>query len=120
MDDHIIPRARGGHESPQNRLVLCRPCNASKGTGDLLEWWQFKGANVMQMEPWTLCLYSRAQWQHYGPALLDAPITAETQAFLVARAAHLPTDAHRIALYGAAYAVCGLVRWLVSGMLLHG
>lgn len=28
--DHIVPKARGGTDSPDNVQVLCRPCNSRK------------------------------------------------------------------------------------------
>ena len=31
--DHIVPKARGGRNVLSNVQVLCRSCNASKGTG---------------------------------------------------------------------------------------
>lgn len=31
--DHIIPRARGGTDDPQNLQLLCGACNSTKGTG---------------------------------------------------------------------------------------
>lgn len=36
--DHIIPLSRGGSHWPDNRQLLCRPCNSSKGTKTMAEW----------------------------------------------------------------------------------
>ena len=36
--DHIIPKARGGDDSPENLTPACRPCNQSKGAMSLAEW----------------------------------------------------------------------------------
>lgn len=110
--DHIIARALGGPEALQNSIVLCRRCNSSKGTKDLLEWWQFKGYPVESLPRNVVCLYARMHWQHYGEAVLAQAIPPFMQAFLLQRAAMLPTDQHRIALYGVAYAGCAYVRWL--------
>ena len=29
--EHVIPRSRGGHLTPENALVACRPCNRRRG-----------------------------------------------------------------------------------------
>ncbi len=29
--DHIVPRARGGQNDPENLRLLCEPCNESRG-----------------------------------------------------------------------------------------
>lgn len=36
--DHIIPRSRGGSDSPENLTPACKPCNTSKGAKTLHEW----------------------------------------------------------------------------------
>lgn len=36
--DHVIPRVRGGRNTPENLRVACRPCNSSKGSRLLEEW----------------------------------------------------------------------------------
>jgi hypothetical protein len=38
--DHVIPRHRGGPDAGDNLIWACRTCNSSKGTLDLLEWFE--------------------------------------------------------------------------------
>lgn len=40
--DHLIPRMRGGPDSPENLVTACRSCNSSKGARDMLEWMEHK------------------------------------------------------------------------------
>lgn len=40
--DHLIPRMRGGPDSPENLVTACRSCNSSKGGRDMLEWMERK------------------------------------------------------------------------------
>lgn len=35
QEDHIVPRARGGADSLENKQLLCGPCNATKGVGTM-------------------------------------------------------------------------------------
>jgi hypothetical protein len=100
--DHIIANHWGGKNVHWNLLLLCRSCNSSKGTRDLLEWWMYKSYPVMQMPRAVLCLYTRAHWQHFGVQVHLEPLPAWMEAFLVARAAALPSEAHRQALYHGA------------------
>jgi hypothetical protein len=30
--EHVVPRSRGGHMTPENALVACRPCNRRRGS----------------------------------------------------------------------------------------
>jgi hypothetical protein len=30
--EHVVPRSRGGHATPENALVACRPCNRRRGS----------------------------------------------------------------------------------------
>ena len=36
--DHVIPRSKGGEDTPENLVTACQPCNSSKGDRDLTEW----------------------------------------------------------------------------------
>ena len=38
--DHILPRSRGGPDSPDNAVWVCRGCNSSKGGKRLYEWYE--------------------------------------------------------------------------------
>ena len=37
--EHILPRSRGGPDSPDNAVFVCRECNSSKGDRRLYEWY---------------------------------------------------------------------------------
>ncbi len=37
--EHILPRCRGGPDSPDNAVWVCRTCNSSKGDRRLYEWY---------------------------------------------------------------------------------
>ncbi len=36
--DHILPKSRGGPDSPDNAVWVCQKCNSSKGSKRLYEW----------------------------------------------------------------------------------
>jgi hypothetical protein len=36
--DHLLPRSRGGDDSPANLVVCCRQCNDAKGNKTVEEW----------------------------------------------------------------------------------
>ena len=108
--DHLIASALGGPDSAQNSVILCRRCNSSKGTKDLLEWWVSKGYAAPSLARTALVLYCRVCWQHYGEQVLREPIHASMAAFLFERAALLPSDEHRLALMGATYALVSILR----------
>jgi len=40
--EHILPRSRGGPDSPDNAVFVCRECNSSKGDRRLYEWYGLK------------------------------------------------------------------------------
>jgi len=37
--DHVLPRARGGADDPDNAVWVCQKCNSSKGDKRLYEWY---------------------------------------------------------------------------------
>lgn len=111
IGDHLIARADGGPESIQNMALLCGPHNSSKGRKDLLAWWMTKAWPIAQLPRTILCLYCRIHWQHYGEAVVHEPIPEAMATFLLGRADLLPSDTHRNAVFGAAYAACAQVRW---------
>ncbi len=41
--DHIFPRVKGGEDISDNLIMVCRSCNSSKGTKDLLAWYHERG-----------------------------------------------------------------------------
>lgn len=41
--DHIFPRLKGGDSSGDNLMMVCKSCNSSKGSRDLLEWYSSRG-----------------------------------------------------------------------------
>jgi 5-methylcytosine-specific restriction endonuclease McrA len=36
--DHIVPRARGGADGPENLTLSCKRCNQAKGCRTPIEW----------------------------------------------------------------------------------
>jgi hypothetical protein len=36
--DHLVPRSRGGNDSPDNTVLTCSPCNATRGERGIFEW----------------------------------------------------------------------------------
>lgn len=38
--DHLIPRSRGGPDTPDNVVMACRTCNSSKGDRGVYEWYK--------------------------------------------------------------------------------
>lgn len=106
--DHLYPRAHGGPDSIANYGLLCRRHNSSKGTKDLLSWWTDQGFEAGQLPRSVLCLYTRILWQTLPADLLRHAAPQVQTAFVQARAALLPSQAHLEALYGAAYVTCWL------------
>jgi hypothetical protein len=57
--DHIVPVSRGGPPGAENYIPMCKRCNSSKGTRDLLEWWHLKGKSAADLPVDVLMAYSR-------------------------------------------------------------
>lgn len=38
--EHILPRSRGGPDTPDNAVWVCKKCNSSKGSKRLYEWYE--------------------------------------------------------------------------------
>ncbi|MEM2047605.1 MAG: HNH endonuclease, partial [Candidatus Jordarchaeales archaeon] len=57
--DHIIPLSKGGPQSAENFMPLCKRCNSSKGNRDLLEWWLSLGRHIKDLNPDVLTIYLR-------------------------------------------------------------
>lgn len=36
--DHLLPKAKGGSDSADNLVAVCKSCNSSKGKKDFVEW----------------------------------------------------------------------------------
>ena len=61
--DHIIPVSKGGPQSAENFMPLCRKCNSSKGNKDLLEWWIGQGRNIKDLNQDALTIYLRLRYR---------------------------------------------------------
>jgi hypothetical protein len=46
--EHILPRCRGGVDSPDNAVFVCKSCNSSKGGKRLYEWFASKTGMMFQ------------------------------------------------------------------------
>jgi hypothetical protein len=55
--DHVIPKARGGHDTTSNVVPACLKCNQSKGSNHWLSWWIgqecFDQSNFSKVLSWT-------------------------------------------------------------------
>lgn len=65
IGDHLIPTSKGGKQSPDNRIPLCRSCNSSKGQKDFIEWCGFKGYHLNRVDPDALMMYARLKYEEY-------------------------------------------------------
>ncbi len=45
--DHILPRSRGGPDSADNTVWVCKTCNSSKGDKRLYEWYTLERRNEL-------------------------------------------------------------------------
>jgi hypothetical protein len=67
---HLIPTYKGGPNSVENYSSLCRPCNSSKGTKDMVEWWISKGKTIDQLDLDVVVAYARFVYRMMGEATL--------------------------------------------------
>ena len=100
--DHIIPLARGGVDNATNYLPICRSCNSSKGTQDLLEWWAKRGIPAGRLTADILCAYARLRYHHSSQEELETACPDYLYAMLQSFAKTLPTDGHRSAFWRGA------------------
>ena len=61
----MIALENGGSPGLGNFVPLCRRCNSSKGTRDLLEWWYRRGASVADLPDDVLTTYVRLTLRRY-------------------------------------------------------
>ena len=47
--DHLMPKQFGGWDSADNIVWACRSCNSSKGSRDVLVWWQTRDAGPVPL-----------------------------------------------------------------------
>lgn len=59
--DHVVALAKGGRNSLENFIPLCRNHNSSKGSKDLIEWAVDKGY-IDRFTPDVLCVYAREMY----------------------------------------------------------
>jgi len=71
--DHIVPLSRGGPQSAENFMPLCRRCNSSKGSKDLLEWWIGCGRHIKDLNHDALTIYLRLKYRLTSEEELDSP-----------------------------------------------
>ncbi|MEM3579331.1 MAG: HNH endonuclease signature motif containing protein [Candidatus Bathyarchaeia archaeon] len=57
--DHVIPISKGGPHSVENYMPLCKFCNSSKSSKDLLEWWISQGHPIQTLNHDALVVYLR-------------------------------------------------------------
>lgn len=50
--DHVIPRSQEGTNEPNNLLPACKPCNESKGSKSLANWYNHRNYR-----------YTAARWE---------------------------------------------------------
>jgi hypothetical protein len=70
--DHVIPISKGGPQSVENYMPLCKNCS-SKGNHDLLEWWISRGCQIQNLNPDALIVYLRLKHRYSQPAERNAP-----------------------------------------------
>jgi 5-methylcytosine-specific restriction endonuclease McrA len=98
--DHLIAVANGGPASAENYIPLCRRCNVSKRTLDLLEWWQRRERSARELPPDVLACYVRLTYRHdHRTRTIAQSAPAYQLAAVRDLVAELPTIDHRRAVW---------------------
>ena len=106
--DHVVAVSRGGPPGLENYLPMCGRCNSSKGSRDLLEWWQLKGWSVANLPADAVTVYCRVMFarlrieRRLGSEAPDAVRAALRELYEL-----LPSDEHQHAWWEK-------VRWVVG------
>lgn len=59
--DHILAKSKGGRDSGDNLIKVCKSCNSSKGDKDLLEW---SDKNGYLLDPWVVRNYLKLVYEY--------------------------------------------------------
>ncbi len=99
--DHIVSRDAGGPDGAQNYMPLCRSCNSSKGSNDLLHWWIVKKQrSVLELPAEVLTAYARLTYALYLRTGREGkPIEPALGHAVKELLDQLPTSAHRRAVW---------------------
>lgn len=106
--DHVLAVANGGPAGLENFLPLCGRCNSSKGTKDLLAWWQAHGRRPDELPPDVLATYARIHFRHgQRTRTLATPMPSALTWALEGLLALLPTLEHQRACWSRVWWVTG-------------
>jgi hypothetical protein len=93
--DHVIARDNGGPPGLGNYVPLCKRCNSSKGTRDLLQWWRQRGRGATDLPPDVLTVYARLMFrQHADRETHNAPAPVHLSEAVQGLLGLLPTPEH--------------------------
>ena len=90
--DHIVPKSKGGPQSAENFMPLCRRCNSSKGDKDLLEWWNIKGKNIEDLNHDALTIYLRLKYRLASQQEREEPAPIYIRQALIQAEETLPSE----------------------------
>jgi hypothetical protein len=94
-DDHVVPRARGSSDGPENWAPLCLRCNPRKGKRDVIEWIAVKGGNLNTLDLDVLVIYVRNMFKLLeAEGTLGTPAPGPVRFLLGMFAASLPAQGH--------------------------
>jgi hypothetical protein len=106
--DHIVAVSRGGPPGAENYIPMCGPCNSSKGTRDLLDWWRSKGKPASGLPADVLTAYCRLVLPRLAhERACNKPAPDAVTSVLGELAGSLPTLEHKGALWLR-------IRWVVG------